>query len=75
MQHQKEALSVEEQRKAHEKHKAMLLESYRHLKEELEYATDSVEEGLIREKREKLAGEIKSLSAKISELDSEESSA
>ena len=72
---QKTVLTQEEQLAEYEKRKAALLKTYRNLKEDLEYAVDNVEEGLIKAKREKLARQIKSLSAKISELESEESSA
>jgi len=72
---QKTVLTQEEQLAEYEKRKAALLNTYRNLKEDLEYATDNVEEGLIKAKREKVAQQIKSLSAKISALDSEESSA
>ena len=72
---QKTVLTQEEQLAEYEKRKAALLNTYRNLKEDLEYAVDNVEEGLIKAKREKLARQIKSLSAKISELNSEESSA
>ena len=72
---QKTVLTKEEQLLEYEKRKAALLNTYRTLKNDLEYAVDNVEEGLIKAKREKLARQIKSLSAKISELESEESSA
>ena len=72
---QKTVLTQEEQLAEYERRKAALLSTYRNLKEDLEYAVDNVEEGLIKAKRGKLALQIKSLSAKIGELESEESSA
>jgi hypothetical protein len=64
----------EELAQCHERKKE-LLRTYHNYKEDLDYAMDDIEEGLIRNKREKLAREIKTLSAKIAELTTEESSA
>jgi hypothetical protein len=51
-----------------------LLKAYKAHAEELEYAIDDVEEGLIRAKREKLAKEIKALSETLREIESLERS-
>jgi len=69
---EEKSLSMEEQLAAYEKQKAELLTAYHELKMDLEYATDSVEEGLAKEKREKLARQIKALAAKIDALGKEE---
>lgn len=66
---QEETLTAKEQRKQYEKLKAELLSDYKAHKVELDYAADDVEEGLVREKREKLARQIKALSAKIAEIE------
>ena len=65
---EEKSLTNEEQLAAYEKQKAKLLTAYHGLKVNLEYATDSVEEGLAKEKREKLSREIKALVAKIDAL-------
>ena len=51
-----------------------LLKDYHAYADELEYAIDDVEEGLIRSKREKLAKEIKALSETLREIESLERS-
>ena len=50
--------------------KAALLKEYKSYAENLEYADDEFEEDLIMQKREKLAVQIKSLGAKIREIES-----
>ena len=72
--HKEKELTAEEQLAQYHKLKTELLQTYHKQKEALEYAVDNVEEGLIKEKREKLARQIKALSAKIAELTTEESS-
>ena len=69
---EEKSLSMEEQLAAYEKQKAELLTAYHDLKMDLEYAADSVEEGLAKEKREKLSRQIKALAAKIDALGKEE---
>jgi len=54
--------------------KKNLLKNYHAYADELEYAIDDVEEGLIRAKREKLAKEIKALSDTLREIESLERS-
>ncbi|AKF24941.1 hypothetical protein YH65_05715 [Sulfurovum lithotrophicum] len=66
------ALTADEQLIAYEKYKAELLTDYHDLKLELAYAADSVEEGLIKKKRERLSRHIKTLSSKIDQLRAEE---
>ncbi len=46
-----------------------LLKTYQALADELEYAIDDVEEGMIRSKRGKLAKEIKTLSETLREIE------
>ncbi|BAF72133.1 hypothetical protein [Sulfurovum sp. NBC37-1] len=72
---EKTVLTAEEQLKEYEKLKAELLTAYRKLKMELEYAMDNVEEGLVKEKQEKLSRQIKALSVKIDTIKTEESMA
>lgn len=72
---EKESITAEEQRIKHEKTKEKLMRSYRQLNEALDYAMDNVEEGLIREKREALAQRIRTLSAEIERLGTEERTA
>jgi len=72
---EEKALSTEEQIAQYEQLKSELLDTYKKHKEELEYAADNVEEGLIREKRERLARQIKALSSKIDALSIEENHA
>lgn len=55
--------------------KAKLLKEYKSYEQNLEYADDEFEEYLIMQKREKLATRIKSLGAKIRELEDLESQA
>ncbi len=50
--------------------KAELLKEYKSYAENLEFADDEFEEDLIMQKREKLAVQIKSLGAKIREIES-----
>ena len=50
--------------------KAKLLKEYKSYKEDLEFADDDFEEGLIQNKRDKLSVKIKSLSAKLREIES-----
>ncbi len=50
--------------------KAALLREYKSYAENLEYADDEFEEDMIMQKREKLAVQIKSLGAKIREIES-----
>ena len=52
--------------------KAELLKEYKSYEQNLEYADDEFEEDLIMQKREKLAVQIKSLGAKIREIESME---
>ena len=49
--------------------KAKLLKEYKSYEENLEYADDEFEEGLILQKREKLAIQIKDLASKLREID------
>jgi hypothetical protein len=51
-----------------------LLKNYHAYADELEYAIDDVEEGIIRSKREKLAKKIKALSETLREIESLEKS-
>jgi len=53
--------------------KAALLKEYKSYEQNLEFADDEFEEGLILEKRNKLAVQIKSLGEKIREIESLES--
>ena len=69
-----ETLTKEEQLAECHRLKTKLLKRYHNYKEELEYAMDDIEEEMIREKREKLSRQLKALSAKITELTTEESS-
>ena len=50
--------------------KTKLLKEYKSYEQNLEYADDEFEEGLILQKREKLAVQIKALGAKIREIES-----
>ena len=50
--------------------KEKLLKEYKKYAEDLEYAIDDFEEGLIKSKREKLASDIKQLSHKLREIES-----
>ena len=50
--------------------KASLLKEYKSYEQNLEYADDEFEEGLILQKREKLAVQIKGLGEKIREIES-----
>ena len=50
--------------------KAELLKEYKSYEQNLEYADDEFEEGLILKEREKLATRIKRLGAKIREIES-----
>ncbi len=50
--------------------KAALLKEYKSYAENLEFADDEFEEDLIMQQREKLAVQIKSLGAKIREIES-----
>ncbi len=52
------------------KKKTELLKEYKSYEQNLEYADDEFEEDLILQKREKLALQIKSLGAKIREIES-----
>jgi len=49
--------------------KAKLLKEYKSYEQNLEYADDEFEEDLIIQKRDKLAVQIKTLGAKIREID------
>ncbi len=55
--------------------KTELLKEYKSYAENLEYADDEFEEDLIMQKREKLAVQIKSLGAKIREINTLETQA
>ncbi len=55
--------------------KSVLLKEYKSYEQNLEYADDEFEEDLIMQKREKLAVQIKSLGAKIREIESMETQA
>ncbi len=55
--------------------KAELLKEYKSYQQNLEYAEDEFEEGLILQKREKLATQIKGLGEKIREIETLESQA
>jgi len=68
-----EELSPKEKLVQYRELKKELLHSYHNYKEELSYAMDDFEEGIIKKKREKLAHQIKALSAKINELTEEHS--
>lgn len=48
--------------------RASLLEAYKSLKEPLEYAQNDFEKGLIEEKRELLAHEIRQIASQMEEL-------
>lgn len=72
---EEKALTHKEQLIEYEKHKAELLTAYHQLKMDLEYAMDSVEEGLLNEKRKKLSRQIKALSKNIKKLVAEENMA
>jgi len=50
--------------------KVKLLKEYKSHEEDLEFADDDFEEGLIQNKRDKLSVKIKSLSAKLREIES-----
>jgi len=52
--------------------KEKLLKKYKDLGEALDFAIDDVEKGLAEEKREQLAIKIKSLSAKVREIEAME---
>jgi len=56
-------------------HKEQLLEKRKALRNDLSYAQDRVEEGLIEEERERLAAKIRSLAAKIREIETWETEA
>ena len=49
--------------------KSKLLDTYKSYAKDLEYVDNNVDKGLIVEKREKLALEIKSLASKIREIE------
>ncbi len=55
--------------------KAALLKEYKSYEQNLEFADDEFEEGLILDKRDKLAVQIKALGAKIREIKTLESEA
>ncbi len=59
-----------ENREKYIEEKAELLKEYKSYAENLEYADDEFEEDMIMQKREKLAVQIKSLGAKIREIES-----
>ncbi len=71
--HHPKILTHETQKKEYLILKETLLSEYRRLAESIEYAVDKVEEGLLREKRGELVRQIKSLSAKINEMHTQES--
>jgi len=50
--------------------KANLLKEYKSYEQNLEYADDEFEEGIINQQRDALAVQIKALGAKIREMDS-----
>jgi len=50
--------------------KAKLLKEYKSYEQNLEYADDEFEEGIINQQRDALAVQIKTLGAKIREMDS-----
>ncbi len=58
-----------ENKETYEIEKAELLKVYKSYAEDLEYANDTLEESWINEKREKLAVKIKSLAAKLREIE------
>ncbi len=68
-------LTPQEQIGQYRKLKDDLLNEYQRLKVELEYAQDNVEAGFFKEKRDKLAGQIKMLASKIDTLQKEENPA
>jgi len=72
---EEKALSKEEQIAQYVQPKRELLDTYKKHKEELKYAADNVEEGLIREKRERLVRQIEVVSFKIDVLSIEENHA
>ena len=59
-------------REKYEALKAELLKEYKSYTKDLEYAEDTFDEGQILEKREKLAVQIKSLGAKLREIEATE---
>ena len=65
----KAALSPKDQITHYKEHKESLLQQYKNHATALEYALDDCEAGLIKEKREMLAKEIKLFVLKISELE------
>ncbi len=62
-----------ENRPKYETLKSTLLKEYKSYQENLEYADDEFEEGLIMQKREKLAVQIRELGTKIRAINSLES--
>ena len=64
-----------ENREKYIEEKAELLKEYKSYEENIEFADDEFEEGLILDKRNKLAVQIKALGAKIRDIESLESKA
>ncbi len=66
----KEEKSPEEIKAEYIEEKAKLLKEYKSYEQNLEYADDEFEEGIINQQRDALAVQIKALGAKIREMDS-----
>ena len=64
-----------ENREKYIEEKAELLKEYKSYEENIEFADDEFEEGLILDKRNKLAVQIKALGEKIREIESLEAKA